>query len=136
MTLWGPKYIQHNSKHTNAPRFILFRWERSLSIHAVSNLCPCFRELFVFFIKQILCKEMTPQICYFLVPSICNQIPIKSFVNAVPDTSDSHSIWLLYSFILILESKVGMTDFLLNSFFVSFLFPISRKSTNSWMDQF
>ena len=86
-------------------------------MHAFLYSCLCFRELFVFFIKQILCQEMTEQICYFLVPSICNEVPIVSFIKAVPSTSDSFSIWLLYSFLSVGESQIGMTRFLFSSRF-------------------
>ena len=60
---------------------------------------------------------MTPQICYFLVPTICNQIPLKTFIKAVSDTDDCHSLWLLYSYMSIVESRLGMMKFLLSSSF-------------------
>ena len=82
---------------------------------------------------------MTPQICYFLVPSIGNRIPLEPFMNAVRDTRECHSIWLLYSVVIaimsVLESKLGMVKFFLNSSFgktrkylENFCFPVLVKT--------
>ena len=52
---------------------------------------------------------MTEQISYFLIPSVSRDIPLLPLIDSIEETRNSHSIWLLYSFLSISEQQIRMS---------------------------
>lgn len=57
------------------------------------------------FVNDLLSPEMSEQVCYFLVPAIAPALPLSPLLEAFDYTDNCHSVWTLYSILLILDSQ-------------------------------
>ena len=68
---------------------------------------------------DLLCSSMSEQLCYYLIPSISEHIPLPSLLKALLNCHhmlhNTLSVWTLYSVLLISDHWIGETYVLWNS---------------------
>lgn len=66
--------------------------------------------------KDLLSPPMTEQICYYLVPAISMSVPLSPLLDAIINADGEHTIWTLYSVLLIFQAQFGKFD----NYFINF----------------